>query len=255
MTGGPMDPFFYEIFRDLPRYGPGGNRYTERAFRATGLPPDIKILDVGCGSGMQTIHLAQISNASITAVDNCQYYLDELDKTARLKDLSDRIKTSNQDMNKMNFPPSAFDLIWSEGAIYIAGFKDAITAWKRFLKPDGFMAVSEICWTKENSPRELTDFWRQEYPAITTPDELFDTCRKAFFRVVDHFFLPADVWWDDYYQPLQKRVSMLRSQHRKNADRISLLEMVQHEIEIFKKYSDYYAYIFLVVQDHSQTAV
>jgi len=50
---------FFEIHKDLPREGPGGNEYTRKAFYMLGdLPPEPYILDIGCGPGMQTIELA-----------------------------------------------------------------------------------------------------------------------------------------------------------------------------------------------------
>ena len=49
---------FLEIHKDMPRQGSGRDEYTQKAFE---LIPEIcspKILDIGCGPGMQTIKLA-----------------------------------------------------------------------------------------------------------------------------------------------------------------------------------------------------
>jgi hypothetical protein len=40
-------------------------------------------------------------------------------------------------MDKLPFGDNIFDLIWSEGAIYIMGFEKGIALWKRHLKPEG----------------------------------------------------------------------------------------------------------------------
>ena len=65
--------YLYELCERLPRCGPGDNQSTRRAFNTmTKLPKEPSILDIGCGTGMQTIELAKISNGKIIAVDNYQ---------------------------------------------------------------------------------------------------------------------------------------------------------------------------------------
>ena len=63
--------YFYELFEALPRCGPGDNDSTRRAFNTIPrLPEQPFILDIGCGPGVQTIELAQISRGTIIALDN-----------------------------------------------------------------------------------------------------------------------------------------------------------------------------------------
>ena len=61
---------FYELFSGLPRQGPGTAEGTRRALR---LVPDVgprtRVLDVGCGTGAQTLVLADSSPSRIVAVD------------------------------------------------------------------------------------------------------------------------------------------------------------------------------------------
>jgi ribosomal protein L11 methylase PrmA len=60
----------YEIFGDLPRQGPGDEGSTRRAFAMLkGLPDRPEILDVGCGSGSQTMVLASLCQGRITVTD------------------------------------------------------------------------------------------------------------------------------------------------------------------------------------------
>jgi ubiquinone/menaquinone biosynthesis C-methylase UbiE len=76
------DSFFFTIFEGLPRQGPGDDRCTAKAFAlAKPLPKNPEILDIGSGSGMQTIALAKLcSKYTITAIDIYQPFLDELKK-------------------------------------------------------------------------------------------------------------------------------------------------------------------------------
>ncbi|MEJ2636555.1 MAG: class I SAM-dependent methyltransferase, partial [Calditrichia bacterium] len=77
---------FFEIHSDLPRQGPGNFESTQKAFTLLkGIPPEPLILDMGCGPGMQTLALARLSGGTVTAVDNHQPFLDELENRARRK--------------------------------------------------------------------------------------------------------------------------------------------------------------------------
>ncbi len=55
--------YLYELCEALPRCGPGDNEFTKRVFYAISKPPKHPfILDIGCGTGVQTIELAKIQD-------------------------------------------------------------------------------------------------------------------------------------------------------------------------------------------------
>ena len=117
----------FEMHQNLTRQGPGSADSTKKAFELLkNLPEAPKILDIGCGSGNQTITLAELSAGDITAIDIHQPFLDQLSNQAKEKGLSGRIKPQNMSMLQLNFKSKTFDLIWSEGAIYIMGFIEGL---------------------------------------------------------------------------------------------------------------------------------
>ncbi|MEA4872295.1 MAG: class I SAM-dependent methyltransferase, partial [Synergistaceae bacterium] len=72
-----------EFFMELERQGPGSPEETIRALSfIRNLSDKTKIADLGCGTGFQTIVLAQNTEASITALDLFAVSIDKLNATA-----------------------------------------------------------------------------------------------------------------------------------------------------------------------------
>lgn len=71
----------------LPRQGPGDAASTRRALAlCTALPTAPEILDIGCGSGAQTLTLAEATTGRITALDLSLNFLRSLRQTASERD-------------------------------------------------------------------------------------------------------------------------------------------------------------------------
>lgn len=240
---------FFELHRDIPRQGPGDNASTRKAFSLlTGLPEQPRILDVGCGPGMQTVELARISAGSIVAIDTHQPFLDELARRAGREGVAGRIVPLNKSMFELDFEPGSFDLIWSEGAIYIIGFEKGLRDWQPFLKKDGYLAVSELSWLKPNPPAEIKTYWDENYPGMKTLEENLALLRGAGYREIGHFVLPESSWWDDYYTPLEKRIVILSEKYKDDEEAMTLLRESQRESDLYREYSDWYGYVFFTMQ-------
>lgn len=244
-----MEEVFYDIFQGLPRQGPGNPKYTKKAIDSLmNLSSHPNILDIGCGTGAQTIELAHHLGGTIFSIDNHEPYLNYLRKKADTLGYGDIIHTIRCEMSNLEFPPEYFDLIWSEGSIYILGFEYGLEYLNSFLKKGGYIAVSEISWLKKNQPAELMEFFKQEYADMKSIDQNVAIVKKAGFQLVDHFLFGAEAWWDDYYSPLEERLKSLRSKYAEDDQVLELIEYVQLEIELYRKYPDYYGYVFFIMQ-------
>ncbi|MUG98096.1 methyltransferase domain-containing protein [Scytonema sp. UIC 10036] len=243
-----MDIFF-EIYKDLPRQGPGNNESTRKVFSLlTDLSPKPSILDVGCGTGMQTIELAKLMDGNITAVDNYQPYLEELKSQVLAEGLSEKVEIVNASMLSLEFEAKSFDVIWSEGAIYIIGFEKGLQTWQPLLKAKGYLVVSELSWLKSNPPKEVQKYWKDNYPNIQTIESNLRIVEDLGYRKVGHFVLPESGWWDSYYTPLEERIGFLREQYKDNEAMNKELDISLLEIEFYRKYSDWYGYVFYLMQ-------
>jgi len=249
-----MPKVFYEVHSNLPREGPGSNESTDRAFKSLkNLPTKPRILDIGCGPGMQTIELAKISGGEIEALDNHQPFLDQLNLNAKKEGLSDRIKIINGDMFNLNYVKESFDIIWCEGAIFIIGFKKGLTEWRPLLVNNGYLVLSELSWVKKNAPAELQSYMKAIYAEIESSgpkgiDENIVTANKLGFNALNSFTLPKKDWWDNYYSPIETKLPSLKAKYKDDPEALQFLTSTEMEIEIYRKYSDYYGYVFYVLQ-------
>ncbi len=245
-----MTDYFIEFYKRLDRQGPGDDKYTEMAFHLLeNLPPNPRILDVGCGSGKQTMALARIAPCHITAVDVYDCFLEKLKESSSHESLKGTITTMNASMFELPFEDEQFDLIWSEGSIYIMGFEKGLSQWKRFLKPGGCQVASEMTWLRKDIPAEIFDFWSSAYPEIGNLTEKLHVIEKCGYQSLAHFTLPQYGWQQNYYDLMeaQKQDYLKLYGHVQEARQVVESEL-ELEMNLYKKYKDYYGYVFFVMQ-------
>ncbi len=244
-----MPSDIYRLYEGLPRQGPGSDDLTCEALRRLGpLPASPRVLDLGCGTGRQTLVLARELRARVVAVDNHAPFLRDLERRAAAASLSQLVETRAGDMGALDVEPGTVDLIWSEGAIYNIGFESGLRTWRAWLAPGGKIAVTECSWLTDHPPAEIKAFWDAEYPGMSTIAGNREKATRAGFAVVDTFALPPSAWWDDYYRPLLARLDELGPEAKSNAVLSDAIAASRHEIELFARFSETYGYVFYLLQ-------
>ena len=239
-----------DLHKSSERQGPGSETDTLRALEFMDLPKDknLKIADIGCGSGGQTITLAKNTTSEITAVDLFTPFLVELDLKALQNGVSGKVTSQKESMDKLPFEKKSIDIIWSEGAIYNMGFEKGIQAWKEFLKPGGYLAVSEVTWISNSRPKEIEDFWKREYPEIDTAANKIKILEENGYTLTGYFYLNKKSWLDNYYQPLEEKIPAFLKKHKHSELAQKVVQDHQSEIELYKKYKDFFSYGFYVAR-------
>lgn len=245
-----MEKYFYEAFNGMKRFGPGSDESTLRAIKM--FPANtsrLKILDIGCGIGTHTLILEKhFPEADIIAIDNHAPHIEKLNEAAAKRGDSGRIHGIVMSMFEMTFENESFDLIWSEGAAYIAGFSHAIRDWKRLLKPNGYIICSEISWISDAPSEESKLFWKEGYSEMNTVECKIKQIQEQGYDCTGHFICPVSDWTVNYYEPIARNLKKMEERYRGNTQAMEAVQNLRDEIILYKKHPSDYSYVFYAMK-------
>lgn len=240
---------FFELYGSLPRQGPGNRACAAKALAlCRDLPPAPAVIDLGCGGGGQTLHLAELTSGSIVAVDSHARSIERLRKTVAELGLSQRVSPVVGDLSNLEQPPTSFDLVWSEGALYNIGMENAVRVCRRLLRPGGYLAFTDAVWRGEEAPPEVKASFQDDYPTMGRAPDVLAAIESGGLSPIDHFTLPHEAWWDDFYTPMRHRIEELRGHYASDDEALAILDQLAQEPEMHQRYSAYYAYEFFVAR-------
>ena len=244
-----------DYYSNLERQGPGSPEVTIKALSfIDNLHDRSLIADIGCGTGGQTMVLAQHAPGHITGIDLFPIFIDLFNRNAEKLNLQDRVKGRVDSMDDLPYRDEELDLMWSEGAIYNIGFERGLNEWWKFLKTGGYVAVSEVSWFTEERPSEIEAFWLDAYPEIDTIPNKVARMQKAGYVPIASFILPETCWTEHFYAP---QVNVQKVFLEKKAGNDSAAEFIanqRHEARLYDKYKEYYGYVFYIGKKYKAVA-
>jgi ubiquinone/menaquinone biosynthesis C-methylase UbiE len=202
-------------------------KYTIQAFQRIPVIDRPKILDIGCGTGIPTLELARRSGGEVIGLDSDEVKIQKLNKTIEKEGLEEQVKTIVCSMLDIKYPDESFDIIWAEGVIRFIGFERALNEWKRLLKPDGYIVIHD------------------DRKDVNTKLELINICG---FHLIEHFKLPDDAWWVEYYEPMETQIEQLKNKYKDKPDILKVLDKKQREVEDAKDNPKDYRSVFYIIQ-------
>jgi SAM-dependent methyltransferase len=235
----------FRLYAETPRQGPGSRASTLAALaRLAPLPANARVLDIGCGTGAQWLVLAGALGATVVTLDIQRPFLTRLAANAS----GQAVFPVQASMLAMPFPPSSFDLVWSEGAAYIAGIANSLRMWRELLRPGGQAAFTELCWVGSERPPEAARYFEAVYPAMLHVAGNRLLIEQAGFNLAADFVLPRRDWEEEYYAPLGARMAQLRGEAAADPALAAVLAETEEEIEMFSRFGSSYGYAFFVIR-------
>lgn len=231
----------------MERQGPGDTNYSNHILSLIkGLPEKPRIADVGCGTGVGTLLLADRFKSKVRAVDFSREFLNELINRARQRGLEHLIEVIECDMGSLDWKTESIDLLWSEGAAYNLTFEGALKAWKPLMAVNGIAVISEMNYFTCEVPESVRVYWQNAYPTIGTESENSNHANSSGFEVLGIHRLPSSAWWENYYGPLRENMNSLK--YSKDRFMQAVIRDTEEEIKLFEKYEKYYGYSFYIMK-------
>jgi SAM-dependent methyltransferase len=125
--------------KDLCQHGFADLEQLELLIELTGFGPELRALDVGCGNGMIDEYLSDRTGAHVTGLDYIPLAIDQARRRTAAK--SDRLAFEVGDINRLELPLGAFDLVLSIDSMYFSDdYVTTIRKLKAALRAGGRMA-------------------------------------------------------------------------------------------------------------------
>ena len=154
----------------------------------------LQVLDVGCGTGVISLLLAQLGHR-VTGVD----FAPEMLSRARVKarQAGQSIEFFRGDAEALSVPDDTFELVTARHLIWtLPNPETAIEEWQRVVEPGGRILLMEGYWDF-SEPWDEYEEMHDELPMYDgrPPDELREFLEREGLRAIEHEPLMDPVLW------------------------------------------------------------
>ena len=205
-----------------------------------GIGPWSRVIELASGKGALAMYLTTRFGCSVDCYDTNQEFIDYSTNRANKLGLSSKIKFTCSDVNKLLVEDRAYDLGVCLGALYIfreAGWKALTTA----VKPEGYIAVSDMLCKKTPPPRELVDvfFEEEEGPGPIELEDVRSWYADRGFRILLEKECSCRAWLE-YYDLTREMLDILSKKYQGDGEREAEIKEALREDKLVRRYREEY---------------
>jgi ubiquinone/menaquinone biosynthesis C-methylase UbiE len=137
------------------------------AFLMPYLKPDMKVLDCGCGPGSMTLDIAKlVKPGHVCGIDSSPIQIEQALSLQKERSITNA-EFFAASAYQLPYPDNTFDVVFAHAVLYhLQKPKDALSEFRRVLKPNGLVALRDACHTG--------DMMIPETPCLTAAWESID---------------------------------------------------------------------------------
>jgi ubiquinone/menaquinone biosynthesis C-methylase UbiE len=122
------------------------SRSADRLLSYADVRPGQRYLDVGCGNGAATIHVARAYSLDVTGVDIDP---DQIRLAEEIGKGVERARFLVESATQLPFQDSEFDVVFTSKAMHhIPNWEDAVVEMSRVLKPNGYLLYTDLVFPR-----------------------------------------------------------------------------------------------------------
>jgi ubiquinone/menaquinone biosynthesis C-methylase UbiE len=160
-------------------------RQTEYHVETLGLKANEHLLDIGCGTGLPAVRMAQRSGGRVTGINVSQAHLAKAGETARAHGVSDRVSFRYGNAMTLDFPDESFDAAMAiDVYAHLSDRQQGFRETARVLRRGGQFLMSEFTVRGTPSAEGVAAYqqiWRCVAP--TTPAQVIEMAANAGFEL------------------------------------------------------------------------
>jgi arsenite methyltransferase len=131
----------------------GGIEATDELLSLCHIEDAHEVLNVGCGIGVGSTHIAKKYNCRVVGVDISEQMIEWSRRRAREERVEAKVEFRTADVLDLPFEADRFDVVFAESVlIFVKDKARAIRECVRVTKPGGYVGLNEGLWIEQPSP-------------------------------------------------------------------------------------------------------
>ena len=225
-----------DFYRHLTRRKPGSIVFTSSYLTPLPLDRHSVVGDLGCGFGHRATWIARSRCCQVYAFDQNAEYLEYTYQRAEEGGSEDLIHLRHTaDYHSLDIPEQSLDLLMAEGIGFHTDPFAAIENWRKYIKPNGHIAITFPGVVNRHPPRELVEpFVNSTGRELSTLDDYHNELSKLNIRLIHQVQL-APYSWEEHYQNCNRLLEGLLK-HQSSLSDENWVKDIQEEVQWYRKY-------------------